>query len=109
MRLLRPTIRRMMATVAIVALIFEAERLARWRAHFLEIAEAHASRKDDYGEGRGFVCPRDEWYVDGQIRPEWWTHCDKIRDWSAALERKYRRAALFPFLPVTPDEGQPRQ
>ena len=107
MRLPRPTVRQMMATVALVALILEAERLRRWRVHFLELAEAHASRKYDYGEGRGFVCPRDEWYVDGRIRPEWWTQCDQMRDWGAALERKYRRAALLPFLPVPPDPPAP--
>jgi hypothetical protein len=107
MLLPRLTIRRMMATVTIVALICEAERLSRWRAHFLELAEAHASRKYDYGEGRGFICPKDEWYVDGRIRPEWWTLCDQTRDRSAALEMKYRRAALFPFLPVPPDPPWP--
>ena len=94
--------------VALVALTFYAQSLWKWRAHYLNLAEAHASRKFDYGENRGFLCPMYEWLdADGEIRPEWWTMCDQMRDWGAALERKYRCLALFPFLPVPPDPPAP--
>ena len=31
-----------------------------------------------------------------------------IRDWHAQMERKYRRAAFLPWLPVAPDPPEPK-
>ncbi|MHC5537663.1 hypothetical protein ACYOEI_05465 [Singulisphaera rosea] len=65
MRVPRPTVRRLLATVVVAALIFGVQNLSARRAHFLELAEVH--------------------------------------DRSAALDREYRRAAMYPFLSVPPD------
>jgi hypothetical protein len=107
MPLTRFTSRRLITAVVIVALLLKTERLLKRRAYFLGLAEAHGSRRYDYGEGRGFVCPNDQWYDGDVIKKEWWTYCDRVSDHSAALERKYRYAAAFPWLEVEPDPPWP--
>ncbi len=91
--------------VAAVASCFVTLTRRRW--YFLSLAEAHASRKHDYGEGRGFVCPKDDWYEGDRIKPEWWDFCDRMRDWSAVLEQKYRKAASQPWFAVEADAPAP--
>lgn len=100
-------LRRLMVAILVVAVLSGFMRLMRRRSYFLDLAEAHASRKYDYGKGRGFVCPNDDWYEGDRIKPEWWEFCDKMRDWSGDLEQKYRKAASQPWLSVEPDPPDP--
>src|SRR5258708_8668020 len=87
------TTRRLMIAIAFVALLIGTERLLKRRAHFLGQAEAHAMRGYDYGEGRGFIFPREEWYDGDKNNEEWWGWCDKIRRRRRAVVIKDRLAA----------------
>ncbi len=100
-------LRHLMVAILVLAVISCSVTLIRRRSYFLALAEAHGSRKYDYGENRGFICPNDEWYEGDRIKPEWWDHCDRMRDWSGALEQKYRKAASQPWLAVEPDPPPP--
>jgi hypothetical protein len=102
------TIRRWMAAVLALAVLFCTDRLMTRRAHFLRLADAHASRAHDYGAGRGGLCPVDDWYDErGMPTDDWFAHCDRIRDYSTSMERKYRSAAARPWLAVKADPPFP--
>ena len=94
---LRLTVRRIMAAVAVVALMLAAERLVERRAYLLERAEIDADRASDYVNG--MVCPTEEFNKPGMY--------DKMRDYWLESARKYRLAAARPWLPVEPDAPEP--
>jgi hypothetical protein len=109
---LRFTVRRAMVAVATVGIIIGIANMLRRRVSFLELAEAHASRVYDYGEGREETCLRDE-IVDidakGQrrMKKRFAEYLDVLTDYYANLEHKYRYAASHPWLGVEPDPPHP--
>ena len=100
-------LRSLRVAILIVAVLSCSVTLMRRRSYFLALAEAHASRKYDYGENRGDICPTNNWYDGDRIKPGWHEYCDRVRDWSSALEQKYRKAASQPWLTVEPDLPPP--
>jgi hypothetical protein len=102
---------RSMWAIAVLAVLLgatrETQRLLRRRHHFLELAEAHASRAYDYGEGRNGMCFKDEFYQGDHLKVDYLRHLDQIRDLATALERKYRYAASYPWLEVEADPPWP--
>jgi hypothetical protein len=92
----------MMITAA-SAILMGSERMVSRRACFLRRAEAWASRAHDFTENRGLICLKDE----SLNRERRSIYIDRMRDLSATLERKYRRAASRPWLRVDPDPPFP--
>ncbi len=105
------TIRRSMWSIAILAILlaaaWETLRLLKRRQHFLELAEAHASRAFDYGEGRNSMCFKPEFFDDGHLKSDFLRHLDRSSAHWSALERKYRHAASHPWLEVESDPPAP--
>jgi hypothetical protein len=108
------SVRRMMAAVAVAALLLgagrELQRLLQRRAYFRGQADAWASRVDDVDERR--ICPSDaltakwDWspVQEGQPVPK--NHIDRYwalrRAYCANVERRYRIAANRPWRCVEP-------
>jgi hypothetical protein len=88
------TTRRWMVAVAIVGIVAGGHRLKRRRDYFVHQADYHESAEGAIGLLR-FDDPEDE------VRP--------IMDHHAALVRKYRRAARYPWLLVEPDPPEPNR
>jgi hypothetical protein len=92
----RPTIRWMMIVVAVAALLMGGavgvQRLPHRRATFLSRATYHEGKVRFYWHMRG---------MDSRAR--------RLRiDYHGAMSRKYRAAALKPWLPVEPDPPEPQ-
>jgi hypothetical protein len=100
-----------MGTVGILAVLLgvtsEARRLLQRRQHFRALAEAHASRRYDYGEGRGDLCFSDKSYEGNRLKEDFSRHLDRFCDHWAILERKYREAASHPWREIGPDPPPP--
>ncbi len=77
------------------------EELQARRALFLGKAEAWASRAEDY-ENPGRLC-----FNFSVSTERLKIFCDRMRDVSREIERKYRFAAYHPSLPVEPDPEMP--
>ena len=106
------TIRRLMTTIAILAVLLVATRETSEdlgaAATLLEVAEANASRKGpDYGGGRYGQCFRDEHYDGNHLRGDFLRYLDRFRDHWGAMERKYRYAASHPWVEVEADPPAP--
>lgn len=97
MRLSRLTTRRLMVTVAVVAVSLGAQRLFARRFRFRVQAEVCADRADDFV--RGMVCLRDEY-----DEPRMY---EKLHARWMAMARKYRDAATHPRQFVPPDPPLP--
>lgn len=110
MKFLRSTrsLNRLLILMGLTAAITGGARLWLRHCEFLGVAEAHASRVEDYGVNRYAHCWREEFYgPDGPNTPEFATKLDALRDHYARLEAKYRRAACYPWLNVEPDPPLP--
>jgi hypothetical protein len=103
---LNMTIQGWMALTCLVAILLWCDRFWKRRAHFLDVAEAHASRVYDYGEGRGMLCC-DGAAMQGLSNEEISLFMDQSAIFFAKLEQKYRFAAAHPWLPVAPDPPWP--
>ena len=109
MRPLRMATRRWMIAVAVVALAFGAERLRRLSQGYAFLAACHAGAQislaevvGDYDGGRIAF--------DQQEATSWVEAIAAYRrriPYEAALARKYRRAARYPWLPDEPDPPDP--
>jgi hypothetical protein len=73
----------------------------------MELAEAHASRRYDYGEGRSSLCFKEEVYNGNVLKDGFLRHLDELSNHFGALEQKYRYAASHPWLDVRPDPPTP--
>jgi hypothetical protein len=98
MRLPRFTIRRMMVVVAIVCALLGVDRMARRRAYCLEQAKLWKERADEFVTGAG-VCLKEEFDKPGMYTA--------LYERTRAIERNYRHAARYPWLPVEPDPPWP--
>jgi hypothetical protein len=105
------TLRRLLLAIALLAFIMcltvGAHKLLKRRERFIELAEAHASRRDDFGEGRGSNCFKDEFYNGNVLKTEVVHYLDELHDHYAALEKKYRYAASHPWIETEPDAEPP--
>jgi hypothetical protein len=116
MRLPGMTTRRLMAIVAIAGTVAASaemhRRSARYRrrADYYDTIEAITGRRyKDYvravvlGE---VVSPEDRRF--GEILRQTDTDDPRVAEYYAAMKRKYRRAARYPWLPVASDPPGPR-
>ena len=105
------TLRRLLLAIALLAFIMcltvSAHKLLKRRERFLELAEAHASRRVDYGEGRGSRCFKDEFYNGNVLKTDFVNYLDELRDHYGALEKKCRYAASRPWIETEPDAEPP--
>ena len=102
MRLPRMTTRRWMIAVAVVGLLC---LLGHRRRAFESRATYHESRQIHIIEGSGWLPgeqPEGCVYFDGHGRRMTREEV-RLSDWHKSLADKYRRAALYPWLPVEPD------
>lgn len=87
------TVREMMFAVVVFALVqWVIISMRQWSAIYHQRAEAYASLADP----RAFSGSRVEWLAERE--------CDK---WASEMEKKYRRAARYPWLSVEPDTPPP--
>jgi hypothetical protein len=105
------TLRRLLLAIALLAFIMcltvSSHKLLKRRERLIELAEAHASRRDDFGEGRASLCFKDEYYHGNVLRTEFVNYLNALHDHYAALEKKYRYAASHPWIETEPDAEPP--
>ena len=114
MPLPRMTTRRWMVAVAIVALLISGGlRLKQRRDYFLSLARSHERKMpSSTAEGKALrslfgSTSRMSGEAIMLLRRDFDRMMDRA-DHHAALVRKYRRAARYPWLPVEPDPPEPR-
>jgi hypothetical protein len=112
----RFTVRRMMVTVASVALVIggsiEYSRLKRlstryaYSAHIFGLQETtcRADGRLSHGEWLDVSRRRFKLGLGQSLKPEW---CRKLTPHYESLRLKYERAARYPWLPVSPDPPMP--
>lgn len=106
MRPPRIRIRTMMIAVAAVALALYGRHLWRLSGEYHRLAERYAAPIRWAEDSNAELEARQ------RLSPaEWQVFSDRMYQarvrWQTGMERKYRRAARFPFLPVAPDQPPP--
>jgi hypothetical protein len=97
----RITIARMMAAVAIIALLLGAVAILRHRAHFQRLADFHAQAARQIRPDRGGIFGPDGAFTHLALGDP------KLADYHQDMAGKYERAARKPGLPVAPDPPAP--
>jgi hypothetical protein len=98
----RITIARMMAAVAIIALLLGAVAILRHRAHFQRLADFHAQAARQIRPERGGIIGPDGAYTHLALADP------RFANYHQDMAGKYQRAARKPWLPVAPDPPEPK-